>query len=108
MDSNSPFGYDSLLKKCFDKCGNNYRFEESEIAGLLHYNQCDDGNETNGDGCSDTCQIEDGFFCIKSSKIDGFTGSALFDVTALDPGFAKIGVNLAQDKDVCYYIGNIE
>jgi cysteine-rich repeat protein len=25
--------------------------------------QCDDGNMWNGDGCSNTCEIEDGFFC---------------------------------------------
>jgi cysteine-rich repeat protein len=26
--------------------------------------QCDDGNETSGDGCSDQCQVEDGYECF--------------------------------------------
>lgn len=28
--------------------------------------ECDDGNTNNNDGCSSTCEIEDGYFC----KID--------------------------------------
>jgi cysteine-rich repeat protein len=33
--------------------------------GILHpsFEQCDDGNTWNGDGCSDTCALEKGFFC---------------------------------------------
>jgi cysteine-rich repeat protein len=33
--------------------------------GVLHptAEQCDDGNPFNGDGCSDTCRVEAGFFC---------------------------------------------
>ncbi len=38
----------------YDSCGN----------GVLDsIESCDDGNTANGDGCSDICQIEDGWTC---------------------------------------------
>ncbi len=37
--------------------------------GIVSHDEiCDDGNTTNGDGCSDKCQIESGYRC---SKVDG-------------------------------------
>lgn len=39
---------------CVEICGDGKNF------GLV---ECDDGNLINGDGCSSTCQIEDGWTC---------------------------------------------
>ncbi|CAD8179124.1 unnamed protein product [Paramecium octaurelia] len=44
--------------QCYSKCGDNIKTIQE---------QCDDGNNFNGDGCSSKCQIEDGFYC----SIDG-------------------------------------
>ncbi|CAD8172923.1 unnamed protein product [Paramecium pentaurelia] len=41
--------------QCYSKCGDNIK---------TVFEQCDDGNNLNGDGCSSKCQIEDGFYCI--------------------------------------------
>ena len=37
-----------------DLCGNGI-FDSGE--------ECEDGNQVNGDGCSTDCTIEDGFYC---------------------------------------------
>ena len=39
---------------CFEICGDGKNFGKYE---------CDDGNQVNGDGCSASCQIEEGFGC---------------------------------------------
>ena len=38
---------------CYDECGDGKRI----------FNDCDDGNLNNGDGCSSTCKIEEYFRC---------------------------------------------
>jgi cysteine-rich repeat protein len=45
---------------------------------------CDDGNDKNGDGCSKTCTVEEGFFCVTEP------------VKCLDPCLPEIG------QDVLY------
>jgi cysteine-rich repeat protein len=35
---------------------------------VLGSEQCDDGNAVSGDGCSATCQVEDGFNCARSTQ----------------------------------------
>jgi len=47
--------------------------------GILHptLEQCDDGNVWNGDGCSDTCQLEDGFLCEARVTTANITESLL-------------------------------
>ncbi|MEO8177696.1 MAG: DUF4215 domain-containing protein [Deltaproteobacteria bacterium] len=40
--------------ECLAECGDGLRFTGEA---------CDDGNLQNGDGCSDTCEIESGFIC---------------------------------------------
>jgi cysteine-rich repeat protein len=45
---------DEGKSECFTDCG------DSKLRG---FEQCDDGNESNGDGCSDICEIEDGWKC---------------------------------------------
>jgi len=46
---------------CAPTCGNG-NLEPGE--------ECDDGNLVNGDGCSSTCQIEQGFTCTPTTKPD--------------------------------------
>lgn len=40
--------------ECTEKCGDGKDF------GL---NECEDGNLYNGDGCSSTCKVEEGYIC---------------------------------------------
>ena len=51
----------------FSSCGLDYATTEvSEICGdrlLVGYEECDDGNETSGDGCSLKCRVEAGYLC---------------------------------------------
>ena len=42
--------------KCITLCG------DGDI--IYGVEACDDGNTQPGDGCSDTCEIEEGYFCI--------------------------------------------
>ncbi|EAR85854.2 transmembrane protein, putative (macronuclear) [Tetrahymena thermophila SB210] len=55
---NCQIGYQQQQDQCVEKCGD----------GLLFYLPCDDGNNLDGDGCNSTCQIEDYFSCVYSSK----------------------------------------
>src|SRR5690606_952208 len=48
---------------CTSVCGDGFLLA-SEIAG--NPNACDDGNTTNGDGCSDKCVVEPGWQCSAS------------------------------------------
>ena len=47
-------GSQRIPSKAIDFCG------DSSIAGL---EECDDGNRTNGDGCSRLCEVEEGYLC---------------------------------------------
>ncbi|CAD8102505.1 unnamed protein product [Paramecium sonneborni] len=53
-ENNLGYYTDFQNNLCFSKCG------DSIITAV---EQCDDGNEINGDGCSSICQIEDGYYC---------------------------------------------
>ena len=46
---------------CSDICGDGIN-----VSGSSTY--CDDGNLDDGDGCSSTCSIEDGYECIEGNK----------------------------------------
>lgn len=50
-------GYKMIKGSCREICGD----------GILIYLQCDDGNNINGDGCSSSCLIEDGWNCTSAS-----------------------------------------
>lgn len=95
------------MKKCFDKCGNKLKFTEDLIANLIYYNECDDGNLENGDGCSESCQVEDGYFCLKSSDVDLFKGTTTDMSSPTDQDFSKLNLNVKIDPDICYFIGNL-
>ena len=50
-------GYTLSDSQCIDTCGD----------GLVLTNECDDGNNLNGDGCSSTCQVEISYRCYNRS-----------------------------------------
>lgn len=61
-------------------CGNGYR-DIDPFGTILE--QCDDGNENSGDGCTARCQVETGFECIEEgvpcvALPDGWTCSLAF------------------------------
>ena len=39
--------------------------------------ECDDGNKADGDGCSSTCKVERGFFCLNGNR---FGKDTCFDI----------------------------
>lgn len=41
---------------CVDDCGD----------GVVHTDECDDGDNVDGNGCSAMCKIEDGYMCLTS------------------------------------------
>lgn len=76
--SASPYNYtcpcksgfvDIGIAKCAEICGDN----------MAYFDECDDGNSVDGDGCSSTCQIESNFTCSKDASL----------------------------FSICYFIGNI-
>ena len=51
----------------------------------IYAEQCDDGNNQNGDGCSSSCQVESGYFC-RSGKPGG-TDVCLEGTAVAEEGF---------------------
>jgi len=51
------FNQIGLLSKCLPVCGDGVL--------LLDYEQCDDKNIVNNDGCDQNCKVEDGFTCMQ-------------------------------------------
>jgi cysteine-rich repeat protein len=47
------------------RCGDGQRDDQAYSGG---YERCDDGNVASGDGCSATCQVEDGYVCPNNSS----------------------------------------
>ena len=80
--------------------------ETNVLGELLSYNECDDGNLLDGDGCSASCRVETDYFCLRESEVAAFTGTTGAITTGADPSFATLGLNIVKDKDVCYLIGN--
>lgn len=52
---------------CVSLCGDNMR---------VGYEECDDGNTLNGDGCSSSCITEDGWMCIPPVPFNGSSSSS--------------------------------
>ena len=50
--------YDPI--RCDEQCGD----------GILFTLECDDGNLINGDGCSDVCEVEEGYECMNGSQTE--------------------------------------
>ena len=53
--------YESVNGVCVDLCGDGYLLNTSSMA-------CDDGNTDNSDGCSSTCELEQGYKCSNGSE----------------------------------------
>lgn len=51
------FEYDLVSALCVEHCGD----------GRRHTVECDDGNNANGDGCSESCRVEEGYRCVGGS-----------------------------------------
>lgn len=64
---------DICLQQPVNLCGDGYEsngpYLEAGWTGGAKDNreQCDDGNNNNGDGCSSTCQIENAWECINDA-----------------------------------------
>eukprot|EP00347_Sterkiella_histriomuscorum_P016586 403352623 len=54
-----PFSGGKLGGVCYEICGD---------GKLLGKDQCDDGNQVNGDGCSSECKIEKGYSCKEGNE----------------------------------------
>ncbi|CDW80137.1 UNKNOWN [Stylonychia lemnae] len=50
---------DDSSTECIEICGDGFNYG---------FYQCDDGNLINGDGCSSTCSIEQGYYCTPGTK----------------------------------------
>ncbi|CAI2378071.1 unnamed protein product [Moneuplotes crassus] len=51
-------GNSTTKDTCYELCGDGTRLPNN-----TNPNYCDDGNSRNGDGCSKTCQVEEGYLC---------------------------------------------
>ena len=84
--------------QCFAvTCGDGFRESSGEIFPVTE--ECDDGNDVSGDGCSEFCKIEEGFECAESDgsqkrhrETSYVTGPA---------GFASGGRDACKRKEVC-------
>lgn len=69
----STLGYAGGTLSCNPMCAFNVGACTAPIVcgnGLLEAGEsCDDGNATNGDGCSSTCQVEQGFICSGTPSV---------------------------------------
>lgn len=55
--------FEQIGSYCIDKCGDGLVLTPDLVSNLNRYNQCDDGNEIDGDGCSSRCVVESGYLC---------------------------------------------
>ena len=84
------FEFDPISNLCLEICGD----------GKRYVSECDDGNEINGDGCSESCLIEDYFHCVDGSPTQNDYCSNLtpHEVTMISTGqvhtFGRIQVNV--------------
>lgn len=54
-------GYKQKSDNCYNICGDGITISPNE--------QCDDGNNEDGDGCSSTCKLESGYTCAYDSTV---------------------------------------
>ena len=55
--------------------------------------QCDDGNTSNGDGCSDTCQVEDGWVCTDPTPGGNAVADPGFEAGTPNPSWTEASTN---------------
>ena len=61
--------------------------------------QCDDANNRNGDGCSNTCQIETGWECTVDTP-PGTIGDPGFEAGTPNPSWTEVSTNF-QGSPIC-------
>lgn len=66
------------------------------------FEQCDDGNPTDGDGCDSSCQIEQCYACTGEPSVC----SPLPDGTACDDGLFCTGVDTCDASGICQNAGD--
>ena len=59
MDGFSLEFFSEDVSVCIEECGDGTRFKD----------ECDDGNLLNGDGCSNQCEVEDGWTCMGGTSM---------------------------------------
>lgn len=99
-------------------CGDGTMGTEWLPSGEAQTEACDDGNTDDGDGCSDTCAVEEGYFCSGAPSMcapvcgDGFlaggeqcddgnsdAGDGCSSTCTVEPGFSCMG-----GPSTCQYI----
>ena len=55
--------------------------------------QCDDGNSSNGDGCSDTCQVESGWTCTDPTAGGNVVADPSFEAGTPNPSWTEASTN---------------
>lgn len=61
------YGLKISKSTCQDICGDGKRFTSDDYE-LSSFIECDDGNNYDSDGCSSTCEVEDGWTCKGGSS----------------------------------------
>ena len=95
---NCPPGWGEISDgNCGDVCGDGVRREALPV--------CDDGNSVAGDGCSDTCQVEDGWICSGGDKYNKDTCKLVPLLSTISQGLnnkklLKLTFNKEMDFDL--------
>lgn len=86
----------------------------AESCSVYHWESCDDGNQESGDGCSASCEQEQGFSCPQSGVPchevrcgDGYQDTVVEEVECDGPGGGGSGSGgsaggATGDTDTCY------
>ena len=73
--------------------GSKYRiFVDDAKCTELSSELCDDGNQDNGDGCSDTCQVEIGFVCKEDAQTASWEEMNSYNKTCNDVGLGSVSI----------------
>jgi cysteine-rich repeat protein len=75
--------YKNILLLKIEPCGDGLNFG---------FNQCDDGNTANGDGCSSTCIVETGYNCFWGSNTTKDTCVSITSTTNPNMLYQDLGV----------------
>lgn len=78
-------------------CGDGYRESSGEIFPVSE--ECDDGNDVSGDGCSEFCRVEAGYECAESKDSKRRHHDAAH-VTG-PAGFLSAGRDACKRKEIC-------
>ena len=79
------------------KCGDGFRESSGEVFPVVE--ECDDGNDVSGDGCSEFCKIEEGYECAEEDRSRKRSHDASH--IAGPAGFYSGGKDTCKRKEVC-------